>query len=135
MSIPKVPTADCIIHINMGGPTLPKIIQQMTGVEIRVLEGKRQVLLPNGATVTPIPAVRINGLNDANLDRLFSNKPDIAVALRTSNLYKRKMAGGCVSESCVSFLVPVNENSDVVMDLTVNRELGEKIAVRLFTHG
>jgi len=132
MSIPKDPTADCIIHVNMGGPTLPNIIHQMTGVKIRVLERKRQVLLPNGATITPMPAVRINGLNDATLDQLFTETTDIVMALRASNLYKREMAGRCAFESCVSFHVPVDENTDVVMDLTLNRELGEKVAVQLY---
>ena len=133
MSIPKDPTADCTLHITMGGPTLSDFLHTMTGVEFRVAEGKRQILLPNGATIIPMPVLRINGFNEAGISEMFTGDIDIIPALRESNLYKREMAGGHVVQSCVSFLVQADQDSDVVMELTLGRDSGDEMALRLYS--
>jgi hypothetical protein len=133
MTIPRESTADYILHMVMGGPTLPDIIYKMTGVELRTVEGMRQALFPNGSTLTPMPVVRINGVNEVGIDQLLSTElPEIVPGLRTSNLYRKEKAAGPLLRSCVSFIVPADSKSDVVMELTLGCALGNKTALQLF---
>lgn len=134
MTVPTDPTADYILHTNMAGPTVPDIIYKMTGVKLRTIEGNRQILFPNGSTLTPNPVVRINGINDDGFNNLFppTRESDLVPGLKSSNLYKKEKAGEPLLDSCVSFIVPADSESDVIMELALGYDLGTKIAVQLY---
>ncbi|OAP61297.1 hypothetical protein AYL99_03498 [Fonsecaea erecta] len=133
MTIPHDPTADHILHMEMGGPDLDDIIYKMTGVQLRKVEGKWQAVFPNGSTLTPLPAVRINGMNGVEIENLFATENhDVVSGLKTSNLYRKEKAGEPLLRSCVSFIVPTDSESDVIMELTLGCDLGSKIALQLY---
>jgi hypothetical protein len=136
MTVSSTPTADHTLCMNLGGPEALHVIQQLTGVEVRTMEGKREVLFPNGSSLIPIPVIRISGLRETGIDELFPWADDkhlnIAEALRTSNRYRKQQAAEPNAGSCVSFLVPADETSDIVAELALGFELGNKIAIELF---
>ncbi|KAK6379778.1 hypothetical protein LTS17_005851 [Exophiala oligosperma] len=105
----------------MAGPTSSDIICTITGANLGVEEGKRKVILSNGST-----------FNEAGINSIFSGAVDLLAALKAGNLYRREMAGEQVVPSCVSFLVPADVGSDVTMELTLGRELGEQLALKLY---
>ncbi|KAJ9647627.1 hypothetical protein H2204_000257 [Knufia peltigerae] len=132
MSIPQDPTADCVLALQMAGPTSSDIICTITGANLGVEEGKRTVILSNGSTVSSNSTICINKFNEAGINSIFSGAVDLLAALKAGNLYRREMAGEQVVPSCVSFLVPADVGSDVTMELTLGRELGEQLALKLY---
>jgi hypothetical protein len=103
----------------------------MTGAELKTIEGTQQVVLPNGTRVTPAPFMRIDGLDDEGIERVLPPGAKILAALRTGNLYKKEKLREPVLRSCVSFIVPADQHADIILELSLGRELGDIVAKEL----
>lgn len=136
MVIPIDPTADCTMRIYLGGPTVPGLIRDMTGAELGVTDGVQHVVMPNGSRLVPGPVpgpfLLIDGFTEEGIDRALPPGTEMAAALRTGNTYRKEKAGEWVPRSCVSFLVPADPGAGVVFELTIGRELGNKIRDKLY---
>lgn len=135
MAVPTDPTGEPVLKMHLGEPGASDIIQKMTGVELHVVDKVRHVCLQNGIRVVPKPSMRINGFTEKGIDEIFPPLPSplIATALRSGTLYKKEKAGESFSRSSVSFIVPELHDADIIMELTLGRELGDKIQKTLFT--
>ncbi|KAK1762492.1 hypothetical protein QBC33DRAFT_551699 [Phialemonium atrogriseum] len=132
MIVPGDPMADCTMRIYLGSPTVPGLIRDMTGAELGVTDGVQHVVLPNGSHLVPGPSLHIGGFTEEGIDRALPPGTEMAAALRTGNTYRKEKAGEWVPRSCVSFLVPADPGAGVVLELTIGRELGNKIRDKLY---
>ncbi|KAJ5260466.1 hypothetical protein N7478_012071 [Penicillium angulare] len=135
MDVPTDPISEPILKIYLGEPGASDIIQKMTGVELHVVDKVRHVCLQNGIRVVPTPYMRINGFTEKGIDEIFTPLPSdlIGTALRSGTLFKKEKAGESFSRSSVSFIVPEGHDADIIMELTLGRELGDKVQKTLFT--
>ncbi|GLA72117.1 hypothetical protein AtubIFM55763_002637 [Aspergillus tubingensis] len=135
MTVPPDPTGEPVLIIYLGEPSASDIIQKMTGVELHVVDNVRHVCLQNGIRVVPTPSMRINGFTEKGIDEVLPPLPSplFATALRSGTLYKKEKAGESFSRSSVSFIVPAEHDADIIMELTLGREWGDKIQKTLFT--
>jgi hypothetical protein len=113
---PNDPSADIIVRTHLGGPSAVDIIRELTGAELKIHNGKQQVVLSNGILITPMPFIHLDGFEDKGVEHLFPPSHEVGFlgAFRTGNTYKKEKKKEPVPKSCISFLILANPEADIL---------------------
>lgn len=125
------PLFDSTARLRMVGEGVDTIIHEMTGTELKIVNGVTWLELPNGIRLVPAPFIRIQGTSHHLIRRILAPDHPIAQALQAGILYKREVSDLPTERSSVSFIIQANPIYPVVMEVSIGRDMGDEMSDKI----